>query len=135
MYPHFIEVHCDGRNHLVNIEQIREVWSRYITLTETEMLSCDESYDQLQKLIRDSGCLINKGDPRLDTQHQLTLEDLKDMVGEPVWNSNLMRWHLVEKIEPDDYRGGVVELKGTNTCVWYYDSADLVKYPLYRLKV
>ena len=60
--------------------------------------------------------------------------DLKDMVGQPVWNANLSRWHLVENTEPDEYRGSVVILKGTHSQVWYYDSADLIRHPLYRMK-
>lgn len=72
---------------------------------------------------------IKKADPRLDTDHPLTMEDLKTMVGEPVWNSNSGKWGLVKEVREDDV-----------TLV--YQAADWVivgrgwvnKFPLYRMR-
>ena len=134
MYPHFIEVHDGDQTMIVNIDKIGIVKDKLIMVEHPKRWQpVDESYEQLQKLIQNSGCLINKGDPRLDNK-PLTMDDLVRMVGEPVWNSSLRRWHLVEETEPDKYRGAVVTLKGTQHSVWYYDSADLIRHPLYRKK-
>ena len=58
-------------------------------------LATVESYDDIKQLIHDSGILIHRADPRLDETHSLTMEDLKEMIGEPVWNSNTGKWTLV----------------------------------------
>ena len=141
MYPHFIEVHSNKDPQMelmlnvdhINYFYVNEDGVTKIMLSDLRYEEISESYDQLQKLITGSGCLINKGDPRLENK-PLTMDDLVRMVGQPGYNSNLSRWHLVENTEPDEYRGSVVILKGTHSQVWYYDSADLIRHPLYRMK-
>lgn len=129
MYPYFIEVHCDGKRRLVNVDQIVHVWSRYIEMTRDE-LDCDETYDEIQDLINDAGCLIKKADPRLDTKSPLTLEDMRGMVGQPVWNSNRDEWGLV--IEPA-YADMVTVLYDEDSKKNYYPG-DLIAFPFYRMK-
>ena len=89
-----------------------------------------ESYDEIKNLIKDAGVLIHKADPRLDTTTPLTLEDLKNMIGEPVWNSNTLKWELVW------YYGDAKEIIFTRDCGadYEYDADDLIKFPLYRMK-
>ena len=98
-------------------------------MTDTSMWQTKESYDELKALITESGCLIHKADPRLDMTHPLTMDDLKDMSGEPVWNSNLNVWLLVKECS-DMY----VDLLWTsgNTSSW--DEEELKSFPLYRMR-
>jgi len=145
MYPHFIEVYekeMDGKV-IVNIDNITMVCgdeNAEILIkgysNETSFVECKESYSDVKKLIEDSGALINMSDPRLDINAPLRMEELKDMIGEPVWNSNKMEWHIVQEIAKwDDSRGKeVVVLQSKGNIHWYYDTEELIKYPLYRMK-
>ncbi|MBP5782304.1 MAG: hypothetical protein J6W04_02065 [Bacteroidales bacterium] len=56
-----------------------------------------ESYEELQAMIAETGCIRAKApDPRLDTR-VLTMEDMTkvSMIGEPVWNSSTKKWMLL----------------------------------------
>ena len=90
---------------------------------------CLESYDEIKQLITDCGCLIRKADSRLDLTHPLTLDDLRGMVGEPVWNSNVDRWELVTMVT-DLY----CKTCHTGQYACEYDENDLIKTPLYRMR-
>lgn len=109
--------YCDDKNKTV------------IGLADRTIHVVSESYDDVKRMMHDVGCLIHKDDPRLDTTTPLTLDDLKNMIGEPVWNSNLLRWELVKQAD-DLY----VTTCGTGEYTSNYDERDLVKYPLYRMK-
>lgn len=137
MYPRFIEVHdvkvpqCEI---MINIDAISCVYvdSRGVTIIKMDYLDnilIEESYDELNQLIQNAGASISKGDPRLDTVHPLTIADLQGMLGEPVWNSNLMRWGLVKEITEDT---AVLVYQAADWVI--VDANDLVKFPLYRMK-
>ena len=134
MYPKFIEVHAKGDNQLedivtiMNVAHIMYIHDNVIC-TPKGFYSVSETFDELKALIKDCGCLIKKADPRLDIEHPLTMDDLKTMVGEPVWNSNLNVWLLVKGCS-DMY----VDLLWTsgNTSSW--DEKELESFPLYRMK-
>lgn len=139
MYPKFIEVHRanNGKPVSINVSAIthffwyvdKENEETNIELNTNQYVNAKETYDEIKALIKDCGCLICKADPRLDTEHPLTMDDLRTMVGEPVWNSNSRKWGLVKEVREDDV-----------TLV--YQAADWVivgpeglnKYPLYRMK-
>ena len=135
MYPFFIEVHDQRGNQLVNIDAITNVYvdPDGITTISTGIGFVDvtETYDEVKALIEGCGCLINKGDPRLDTSRPLTMKDLEEMKsGEPVWNSNRNEWYLLRTMTEDGE-------------VWFSDfvvskviatEGMLIKTPLYRMK-
>ena len=137
MYPHFIEVTCElgDEEHrtiekrIINVDHIVAVSENIIHSGKDGTWYADESYDDLKKLIVDCGCLIQKADPRLDTSHPLTMDDLREMVGEPVWNSNLNVWLLVKACS-DLY----VDLVWTTGNVSAWDADEIQKFPLYRMK-
>lgn len=128
MYPRFIEVHTDGRPVMINTDRIELIADKTIQTTTCEFC-VSESFVELQQLIQNAGASISKGDPRLDTVHPLTIADLQGMLGEPVWNSNLMRWGLVKEITEDT---AVLVYQAADWVI--VDANDLVKFPLYRMK-
>ena len=137
MYPKFIEVHHrylgdgDKTKCTVNIDHIVcfEGSVIYTNQKEKPMILVAESYEEVKTLIEDSGCLIKKADPRLDIEHPLTMNDLRTMVGEPVWNSNTGKWGLVKEVREDDvtlvYEAADWVIVGRE---------DLKKFPLYRIR-
>ena len=134
MYPHFITVHDNdnGEPFLVNIDHIVSVGKEGMILTGVPAdiaLATVESFDELKQLIADAGCHIEKADPRLNTAKPLTMDELRQMVGEPVWNSNARSWGLV-----CDYYDETVAIKPPRGASYDYDADDLVKFPLYRMK-
>lgn len=134
MYPHFITVHDNdnGEPFLVNIDHIVSVGKEGMILTGVPAaiaLATVESFDELKRLVADAGCHIEKADPRLNTAKPLTMEELRQMVGEPVWNSNTRSWGLV-----CDYYDETVAIKPPRGASYDYDADDLVKFPLYRMK-
>ena len=134
MYPHFITVHDNdnGEPFLVNIDHIVSVGKEGMILTGVPtaiVLATVESFDELKQLVADAGCHIEKADPRLNTKQPLTMEELRQMVGEPVWNSNTRSWGLV-----CDYYDETVAIKPPRGASYDYDADDLVKFPLYRMK-
>ena len=134
MYPHFITVHDNenGEPFLVNIDHIVSVGKEGMILTGVPAdiaLATVESFDELKQLVADAGCHIEKADPRLNTAKPLTMEELRQMVGEPVWNSNTRSWGLV-----CDYYDETVAIKPPRGASYDYDADDLIKFPLYRMK-
>lgn len=140
MYPKFIEVHAagDGIAVAVNVENVIGFsgdgkGGGCFRMTDESMWQTKESYDELKALITDCGCLIRKADPRLDTEHPLTMDDLMTMVGEPVWNSNNGQWMLVNRI--DDVAGTDFAILTESSGIGYdFDEAMLKAKPLYRMK-
>lgn len=130
MYPKFIEVHDGADAMSINVANIEWFADETISMKNCEVKVL-ESYNDLKTLIQDCGCLIHKADPRLDMTHPLSMDDLKGMVGEPVWNSNTDKWLLVESAV-----GQYVKCKTVNDVYKYYNfsAADLIKTPLYRMK-
>lgn len=130
MYPKFIEVHWNTIPLSYNVENISWFGDKFIYIVgQDTSLDVDESYDELKALIKDSGCLIKKADPRLDTERPLTMDDLMTMVGEPVWNRNLNLWLLVKGCS-DMY----VDLMSTSGNINTWDEKDLKSFPLYRMR-
>ena len=148
MYPHFIEVtrskDFEDWKSLVNIDQIifledYTVWVTHSDCNENPgMISVEETYEELKDLIISAGCHIEKADPRLDITHHLTMEELRNMVGEPVWNSNTNTWLLVYdgdwgyEPDPDRVCVRVVNRYGCKD-IWLSEE-DLIAKPLYRMK-
>jgi len=134
MYPHFIEVHSPFTDErmMMNIETIRLITvDKGVTNIYQNGISVEdvkESYDEVKKLIEDSGCLIQMGDPRLDN-HPLTIDQLKDMIGEPVWDSNKQAWGLV-----CDQFDGLVRIRGYKSASYDYNADDLIRFPVYQMK-
>jgi len=134
MYPKFIELHDkdSGNRFSVNVEKIAVVGKKGTMLalpSDFMYLETVESYEEIKTLITDSGCLIKKADPRLDTEHRLTLADLRGMIGEPVWMSSVNAWLLVVSCD-DQY----ATLRWSSGNVSTSDENDLLSYPLYRMK-
>lgn len=134
MYPKFIELYDkDSGNRIsVNVDNIVIVGKTGTILalpSDVMKLKTVESYEEIKTLITDSGCLIKKADPRIDTEHRLTLEDLRGMVGEPVWMSSANAWTLVVSCD-DQY----ATLRWSSGNASTSDENDLVSYPLYRMK-
>lgn len=130
MYPKFIEVHWNTIPLSYNVENILWFGDKFIYIVgQDTSLDVDESYDELKALIKDSGCLIKKADPRLGTEHPLTMDDLMTMVGEPVWNSSSGKWGLVKEVREDDvtlvYQAADWVIVGRE---------DLKKFPMYRIR-
>ena len=141
MYPKFIEVTCKlgDEEHrtiekrIINVDHIVAVSENIIHCGKDGTWYADESYDELKALIKDSGCLIRKADPRLDTEHPLTMDDLMTMVGEPVWNSNTRDWWLIHYyMEYPEFDVIIVYNKDGVQESWYRE--DLIKTPLYRIR-
>jgi len=140
MYPHFIEVHAHQLNDKlvsINIDHIigfcgTSRGTGIITATDERIQQTEtkESYDELKQLIEGAGALINKGDPRIDTEHRLTMEQIRKLLGEPVWNSNLGSWALVHYYDPDTDR---IQLLNSAGKIYVMDEEELVRYPLYRM--
>lgn len=97
MYPRFIEVHDADTDMLIsiNVDKITSICDEGIS-TEREGYDVRESYEEIMTMIRDTGCLIHKADPRLDSQ-PLTWDDLQEtmMIGQPVWSKTKRCWYLV----------------------------------------
>ena len=127
----FIEVHDKDTDIKLsfNVDKIT-VFSDQTIDTEREGFEVAESYEEIKQLIHDVGVLIHKADPRLNLTKPLTMDDLREMIGEPVWNSNTLKWELVW------YYGDAREIIFTRDCGadYEYDADDLIKTPLYRMK-
>ncbi len=140
MYPKFIELHDKGAGELfgININHIVSFGKEGVILAgiPTDIaLATAESYDEIKQLIKESGILIHRADPRLDTTTPLTMADLQDMIGEPVWNSNVLHWYLVDSIQTDrDGSNEKVILRTKGGAELPFDEDDLIKTPLYRMK-
>ena len=133
MYPKFIEIHdWSGNTAQVNVAHIVAILENQITL-DTESIKVKESYAELSKLITDAGCNITRKDPRVDPE-PLTMEDLKEMIGQPVWCVYNQKWLLVTKYNHiEDYE--TVQMFDCEDNVCEADVEDLIHHPLYRMKV
>ena len=135
MEPKFIELH-DGADPLsINVELVEWFADETISMTNCEHRVL-ESYDEIKQLIKDSGILIHRADPRLDTTTPLTMVDLKDMIGEPVWNSNNGFWYLVNSIQtdPDGSHEKIILRTTKGRIELLFDEDELIKFPLYRMR-
>ena len=138
MYPHFIEVTCELgddehrtiEKRLINVDSIVVVSDNVIDCGKDGTWYTEETYDELKELIRSAGCHIEKGDPRLDQTKPLTMADLKDMVGQPVWDSNRNVWYLFKAFD-EDGQAYFADVFG-NTAIAENNDA-LIKYPIYRM--
>jgi hypothetical protein len=137
MYPKFIEVHLAkddclaslNVDNIIGLADYNDGEGYIIKTLDRGNWIVDESYDELKALITDVGCLIHKPDPRLDLTNPLTLDDLKDMVGEPVWNSNVDVWMLVKDVS-DTW----VKMLWTSGNISEYTEDELIAYPVYRMR-
>ena len=138
MMSKFIEVHDkfeqsgfmprDSRI-CINVDAIKWISKDGLAIIDANrMIECVESYDEIKQLIHDAGVLIHKPDPRLDTTTPLTMDDLRDMEGQPVWNSNALKWGLLTKQD-----GSYFLLYPTGQ-MWLFTVNDLIKFPLYRMR-
>lgn len=141
MYPHFIEINNTdlGGKNIVNIDSIAYVCGDdeaqiilNIADREDNTIDCSESYDDVKKLIENSGCLIQMGDPRLDNK-PLTMDDLRNMIGEPVWSPNAKCWCLVYDDCSDDPKN--LKLVNRHGLIIGVTEKELIKFPMYRMKV
>lgn len=142
MYPHFIEITCElgDEKHrkiekrLVNVDNIVVVSDNVIDCGKDGTWYAEESYDELKKLIEDIGYQIHKPDPRLDNK-PLTIDNFKDLVGQPVYSINDNRWYIVHwfDIEEHDYKCAYL-YSDEGVQVWW-DAEKLIAKPLYRMKV
>ena len=128
MMSKFIELHWHGQPASINVDSISIFKDMEFKDISGREYSIDESYDEIKQLILDAGVLIHKADPRLDMTTPLTMEDLRDMEGEPVWNSNALKWGLLTKQD-----GSYFLLYPTGQ-MWVFTVNDLIKFPLYRMK-
>ena len=128
MYSKFIEVHDGLQPMSVNVDQIDWFADETISL-RSEEVRVYESYDEIKALVEETGSLIHKADPRLDTSTPLTFEDMRGMVGQPVWNSNFDEWGLVIEQEFSDMITVLYDEDKQNYCV-----RDLIAFPFYRMK-
>ena len=131
MMSKFIELHDGLQPISINVDSIEWFADETISMHNSE-IKVIESYDEIKQLILDAGVLIHKADPRLDTTTPLTLEDLKNMIGELVWNSNTLKWMLIHRFVDADKPIVWLVLPDGQFKVMTAD--DLIKTPLYRMK-
>ena len=134
MYPKFIEIHdWSGNTAQVNVAHIVAILENQITL-DTESIKVKESYMELSKLITDAGCNITRKDPRVDPE-PLTMEDLKEMLGQPVWDVSKQQWLLVRRYIGSDGGVDMAFLLDADENGYSVTAEDLIHHPLYRMKV
>lgn len=142
MYPHFIEVHDkeEGYPILLNIECINKVYldgnsdmsdTWGLIIMKHGNVTTIESYDEVQQLIEDAGCSINRADPRIDSRSSLTMNQIMRILGEPVWNSNLNQWALVHYYNPDN---DTIQLMNPGGKIYIMTEEEMIRFPLYRTK-
>ena len=145
MYPRFIEVHDieSGSLILLNVDCIANSFPMTYKGHEGTAINCrdcggqvtKETYDEVKELLRSAGTAIQKGDPRIDTSIPLSMNDLCEpmMIGTPVYNSNTRAWMLVVDSALDNRSW--VDLVDHCGKIVRYTPQDVVKFPLYRMKV
>ena len=136
----FIEVHDRAdRKLLVNVENICDVYpdidfeSAVVSYVNDKEIGVTESYDEIKQLIHDVGVLIHKPDPRLNLTTPLTMDDLREMIGEPVWNSNNGKWYLMLKVR-EDLDPVLAVMQDYDAKIEVFSPDELIKFPLYRMK-
>ena len=138
MMSKFIELHFPIEDKVFfNVEDILCFFTRdddtIIRAKDGNCYAVTESYDELKTLIKDAGVLIHKPDPRLNLTKPLTMDDLREMIGEPVWNSNNGKWYLMLKIR-DDLDPVLAVMQDYDASIIVASSEELIKFPLYRMK-
>ena len=138
----FIELHDTDESELisVNVKNIC-VFNRFISHDGKEMTAIgtndgslhvvNKTYDEVKQMIKDSGIHIQKADPRLDTSHPLTYDEMREMPGQPVWHSNTDQWALIAEDPMYADRITVTHSDGTVTNISREDS---IAKPWYRMK-
>ena len=138
VYPHFVELHTEGgkpvmvqADHICKFHWLadREVTAMY--LLDGTYWNFRETYEEVKTLLSESGCSITLRDPRID-ETPLTMEELKEMIGQPVFDSHLRKWMLVENALENVRTIWFIDYMGEQVS---FSEADLIKYPLYRIKV
>ena len=104
----------------------------FIRAKDTNLYSVTESYDEVKALIKDAGVLIHKPDSRLNLTTPLTMDDLREMIGEPVWNSNNGKWYLMLKVR-DDLDPELAVVQDSDAKIEVFSPEELIKFPLYRM--
>ena len=135
----FIELHEKetGDSFSVNVDHIISFGKEGIILTgvpRAYALATAESYEEIKQLIHDVGVLIHKPDPRLNLTKHLKMEDLRDMEGQPVWNSNSLKWMIVYHfVEAEKDLAPIVWFVRDDGQFTNMVADDLIKFPLYRM--
>ena len=129
MDPKFIELH-DVDPIAVNVALIEYFANETVSMVNSEH-RVYESYDEIKQLIKESGILIHKADPRLDTSHPLTYDEMREMPGQPVWHSNTDQWAIIADEPMYADRVTVWHSDGTFTNV---SKEDAIAKPWYRMK-
>lgn len=131
IYPHFIELHSSetDRPICVNLDFCAEFYDRTFN-----GLDVQESYEEIKALVIEAGCSFVKKDPRVNTK-PIQWEELKEMIGEPVWGENQQKWFLVAQYDEEGMeitlRGATMELYRSSVT---YTEQMLIAKPLYRMK-
>ena len=131
----FIELHTkkDSLPVSVNVENVVAFENGDMALREIGIIKVTESYDEVKALIKDVGVLIHKPDPRLNLTTPLTMDDLREMIGEPVWNSNNGKWYLMLKVR-EDLDPELAVVQDSDAKIEVFSPEELIKFPLYRMK-
>ena len=144
MMSKFIEVHelndiryADTHLVSVNVDNITFFGDKTIFVPIPDdngyyTINVTESYDEIKQLIKDAGVLIHKPDPRLNLTKPLTMDDLREMIGEPVWNSNNGKWYLMLKVR-DDLDPELAVVQDSDAKIEVFSPEELIKFPLYRM--
>ena len=138
MMSKFIELHFPIEDKVFfNVEDILCFFTRdddtIIRAKDGNCYAVTESYDELKAIIKDAGVLIHKPDPRLNLTKPLTMDDLREMIGEPVWNSNNGKWYLMLKVR-EDLDPVLAVMQDYDASIIVASSEELIKFPLYRMK-
>ena len=134
----FIELHFPIEGEVsFNVEDILCFFERdddtIIRAKDGNCYAVTESYDEVKTLIKDAGVLIHKPDPRLNLTTPLTMDDLRNMIGEPVWNSNNGKWYLMLKVR-EDLDPELAVVQDSDAKIEVFSPEELIKFPLYRMK-
>ena len=138
MMSKFIKLHfpIEGKVSF-NVEDILCFFERdddtIIRAKDGNCYAVTESYEELKQLIHDAGCLIHKPDPRLNLTSPVTMDDLREMIGEPVWNSNNNQW-LIMAHYLDTKENPIAGLYNKNGYLVEFTADDLIRTPLYCMK-
>ena len=129
----FIELHDKDTDMKMsfNVDNVT-VFCEQVIETEREGFEVAESYEEIKQLIHDVGVLIHKPDPRLNLTKPLTMNDLREMIGEPVWNSNNGKWYLMLKVR-DDLDPELAVVQDSDAKIEVFSPEELIKFPLYRM--
>jgi hypothetical protein len=139
MMSKFIELHDNETKSpiSININNIADFHVDYDGQTAVDVgrdaYLVAESYDEIKNLIKDAGVLIHKADPRLNLTTPLTMDDLREMIGEPIWNSNNGKWYLMLKVR-EDLDPELAVVQDSDAKIDVFSPEELIKFPLYRMK-